>query len=383
MSFRPFDYYVRQETVRENMTNAVWQKNRGFVAKEGHKIPRKYIKDFTPDELYKYNIDYETVDTVALDNSAAIVTAIEDNTMKENDVAGLQFLNLCRRIRAAVKANLVTVDETQHKTNGGRNLHLAKLVETCGMSFKEFVLTYLSNIQPCTLMPVQEGKKQGAKDLIVLYDTGYKIRLYIKLKDKGRILVSFHEDNILGVSHCDSIASNMIEKPYAFLLLDTNWGFRRGELVTQGVRMSRGLATLNFNIRGMMWAKDLMIVSTTDLNDYLCNIVTNYISQLCAQVGILTKANVEAIDCYRERIRTPDISVTSYGGYTISMLSLIIDLYPKASERQQKNLLAVMDIIVAEDLTSVDMIAVKEAITNRYLNYTNNALEHFNVLLED
>jgi hypothetical protein len=382
LGFASTDVIKADIHLRAEITNATWSDESGFIAKKGYRITRKFIKDFSARERLKYGIHY-IVDTIAANTFTD--TSISDLLLPEDsEIAGIQFINLCRRIRAAIKAGTLIVDELAHKSNNGRNLHLVKLLETCGLTYKQFVIAYLSNMQPCTLNTIPRGKNQGAEDIIALYDRGYKISLYLKFKDRGRIVVSMHEDNIQGKSRvsCENITTSMIAQKYSCLIVEPNMNYREGEIITKRVQMSRGFATFNFMCRGIAKSRDTVIITTADLTEYLYSMIVNYIYQLCAQTGILTTENKELLELYRTKEQTPMISVASYGGYVTSMLSLIADLYPTVSQRVQTTLIAAIDIIVDEELNAIDLIPIRDALKERYMNYTNNALEHFYALID-
>jgi hypothetical protein len=150
------------------------------------------------------------------------------------------------------------------------------------------------------------------------------------------------------------------------------------------MKISRGLATLTFRIRGIVKARDLLVVSTEDLNTYLRSLIVNYLYQLYSQTGILTDSVSDLLTAYSTTVSPPAISITSYGGYTVSLFSLIIDIYPKVAAKIQTNLLAVLDILLENELLdSSDFPVLVAALKERYMGYTNPALDHLLLLLED
>jgi hypothetical protein len=82
------------------------------------------------------------------------------------------------------------------------------------------------------------------------------------------------------------------------------------------------------------------------------------------------------LSSFRRRNITPKMSFTSVGCYTVSMLTLIIDLYSQVDVSERGKLLGIMDILYYEEITVQDHQAIKKAISERYLNYTNSAIKY-------
>lgn len=98
------------------------------------------------------------------------------------DYYGKEFIFVCRKLRSYAQSNNFVVDMNKHKSNYGKNTHLFKLIEACGVNVHDFIQNYLYNIQPYSLSRFQSKKNLG-KGNIWLSDMGYNIQLVIKVYD--------------------------------------------------------------------------------------------------------------------------------------------------------------------------------------------------------
>ena len=87
------------------------------------------------------------------------------------DYFGKDFIKVCRKIRKYANANRLKLDTKPHQANEGRNIHLFKVIETCGVSLHDFVRGYLCNLQPYSLTAFNNGTETSKYD-IWLCDVG-------------------------------------------------------------------------------------------------------------------------------------------------------------------------------------------------------------------
>lgn len=95
----------------------------------------------------------------------------------EPEYYGKEFINICRKIRKYAADGKIIVSTDKHTSNEGRNIHLFKLIEACGLSIEDFVRGYLSVIQPYALEKFKGNSKSSKlnndKDYICMCDTSY------------------------------------------------------------------------------------------------------------------------------------------------------------------------------------------------------------------
>jgi hypothetical protein len=360
---------IRHAPVLQQAKNAVWVKT-GFRAKPNCVIARRPI---TLDEAAKAGVN-----PVAFDIIPAVSPVIADYPLVDYDpklLTGVKYLNLCRTIRRAIMRGDLILDHSKYNANSGRNMHLQDILKYCNLDFDAFVISYLNNMQPCTLIEQPDSNKQS-KDLICLYDTGYKINLYLKFKNDGKVIVSFHEDNINGVLKYRRIDTTRIQKAYSAVLLSSTPNSPVGSRTTENVFMSRGLTTLHFAISGVLMSEDVLIVKTADLNRYLDSILVDFLYNACDSAHVLNADYDMLLQSFSNRYTLPNLSFTSVGNYTVSMLTLVIDIFPQVDNSLRPMLLVIVDTLYNEEVTVERRIDIKNVLRSRYLNYSNLALEH-------
>lgn len=104
-----------------------------------------------------------------------------------------QRINICKKIRAMCKANDVEVDLSSHRMNENGD-HLFKFIEKCGYTVREFVLSYVRNIQPYDIVRVEAQEFDSDIPCIVQLD--YSTPIYIKVlcNRETKLILSFHEN---------------------------------------------------------------------------------------------------------------------------------------------------------------------------------------------
>lgn len=174
------DFTVEETIVfRNRIKNATLLSNSEYIAKKGCKIETQRI--------------HETKTTKPV--------KVASPTMPK-DYYGKEYIKVCRKIRQYANANRLKLDTEPHQANGGRNIHLFKLIETCGVSLHDFVRGYLCNLQPYSLKAFDDGTETSKYD-IWLCDAGYGVQFIIKIDTINQYnpaVVSSHESNISGIS---------------------------------------------------------------------------------------------------------------------------------------------------------------------------------------
>lgn len=118
----------------------------------------------------------------------------------------IECIKACCSIRYYARKGKLILKYNEHESNAGANVHLFKLIEECGIALKQFIIGYLSVIQPYSLKRYQvNSKDRKEKNLdkhdIWMCDIGYSVQLLIKIDDHNNnkvMIVSFHESNIAG-----------------------------------------------------------------------------------------------------------------------------------------------------------------------------------------
>ena len=105
-----------------------------------------------------------------------------------------EIINVCKRIRVVAAMGRVDTDIALQQHTKSDNQHLVKFIEMCGWSFHEFIIQYLSNVQPFQL--ILDKSQQFDKSVKCIIDLSYSLALYIKIEfvSNDSILISFHEN---------------------------------------------------------------------------------------------------------------------------------------------------------------------------------------------
>lgn len=67
----------------------------------------------------------------------------------------LENVNVCRQIRKLAQSDGLTVDTSMHRS--GLNLHLLSYSEYCELGIKQYIKSYLINLQPFMLHSLHTG----------------------------------------------------------------------------------------------------------------------------------------------------------------------------------------------------------------------------------
>lgn len=346
----PVDFCINNINLFENVEIDTYT---GYLKGiNGHKIIAKSIEKEIP-----------IVQSINNTNTAFI------NEIKQNEILGADLIKFCRKVRNACITNKIIVDTTEHNANNGYNTHLFKFIELCDLDVKQFILNYLLNMQPCTLIRKTQIKQA---DLICIYDTHYKFALYLKFKSDGSLIVSFHEDNVKGKL---IKSTNVTTKQYAYLFGTTKSTTNIGEVAVNIFGMARGLSTFQLKLISKRISADLYIVKTSDLYNCLDDIVAQYITNL-SEMYMTQVAILQTVPLYKI------LSFTSYGGLNLNILSLLCDLYSVVTVNERKNLFDVAEYVVTHEIDNGKLSMLLDALELRYMKSQNNAmLLHIKTLL--
>lgn len=294
---------------------------------------------------------------------------IDNSNIYETDYYGKEFINICKKIRRYAISGKLTVDKSTHKSNRGNNIHLFKLIESCGITVDSFVKGYLSTIHPYYLEKFSQGNSLTNHDIWVC-DIGYKTKLLIKINDYDTnkpIVVSFHESN----KH-DSYKTgkhNFSDKPYAVIadnVVQSNSGnyivkytVQRGFLRHSGIRS----VTKYFK-------NDIALVKYSDIKETFDDEVNNIIDKL-SQIYI--ERNLEAKDSlYVTKLDSTELSFMSLGVTPTNNLSLLIDMHSGSGNHKIRTLASNLAEHITSELTETKSLELREALQLKYgINYTN------------
>lgn len=240
---------------------------------------------------------------------------------KDNGV-NLDMIDICRTIRNLAQTDNISLDESIHKENA-YNKHLFSYIEYCGLDVKEYIIKYLSNLQPYML---SEFKSQEKKDTYVcVLDNAYRISLYIKLdKQKGReLIISFHENSKRGIAkenntiqNYESIRSEIVPvfgEPTGVRIQ----GSSREEIK---VFIQRGMLLLPVLVMAQQCEGKIYLIERGSIETLIIDQCNQYLRDLyTSNVDLNALNNVEIFSVLQQ------ISFTSFGNTIFSNLTLLID----------------------------------------------------------
>lgn len=156
----------------------------GRVSLEEALALQKFIDNafVTSGEEYRAKSGY-SIDTEVLHRNQLIVRPAVKPAEKPKspnmhfDYHGKDFILICRKLRRYAQDNNFVVDMSKHKPNYGRNTHLFKLIEACGLDVHDFIQNYLYNIQPYSLSKFQSTKQPTCRSMWVSYMEYYNVHV--------------------------------------------------------------------------------------------------------------------------------------------------------------------------------------------------------------
>ncbi len=122
----------------------------------------------------------------------------------------LSTVKVCECLRKLAALDRLKIDESTYRSN--LNKHLLNYIEYCGMSVKEYIKQYLTNLQPYMIERNKDGEYN--KGIICVLDNLYKVSLYIKADSTfgDEAIISFHESSINGIAKENSVIGNKAER---------------------------------------------------------------------------------------------------------------------------------------------------------------------------
>lgn len=299
------------------------------------------------------------------------VNKISDNVKNNIDIDfyGKEFINICRRIRQCAILGNIRVDTSSHKSNGGNNINMFKLIEACGISVQDFVKGYLSVLQPYSLSKFM-GTKNIGKDNVWIVDIGYRVKLVIKIENftdihKETVIISFHESNLHGATRYGP--SNFNDKRCA-VILDTI-GDKESDMYTVSYTVQRGFMRHVIKSYTPFVNKDIGLVKYSDINTKFAdsmNMIIEKINSLYydneARLDTINTFNILSID---------DISFLSFGYHTVNNISYIIDLYSKYNGLSERSILTDLATNIIEELTPDRKLEMKQGLIDKYKDSNN------------
>ena len=281
----------------------------------------------------------------------------------DKQIAGAEFVGLCRGLREAVRLNRVHVDTSKHNANKGYNTQYFKAIEVCGLTVEGFVLQYLMNMQPWTL--ARHGGSRG-NDFVIIIDTGYRVNMYIKIKQDNTVIVSFHDDNVGGSHLKRSNLYDQGDKKYCYMLTNVDATKHDTPLY-----MSRGFSVFKFTTGYNVIAPDLVVCEVESLLMQLQRYTFEYIRNVYETVNG---------DCdLPKSLKVTDfdraLSFISYGGYTVSSLSFLIDIYGMLTSKvERRQMLTLVEVVINDESLIQDRIKYRDALIDIYAIKPKNLL---------
>lgn len=217
-----------------------------------------------------------------------------------------QIVNLCCKIRKMAALDRIEIDKATQQHNNSDNRHLFNFIELCGMTLRQFILIYLSNLQPFQLeLYTSQAYDKSVKCII---DFSYSMPIYLKVEftPYDVILVSFHENQN---KRLDLYKTKWNQ--YALVLTDTEATV--GEYTYAQIKISHGLLVFAPFVAGKVLRKDVIRINSSDLATILLQYANDRISELIDNNIPVSFSSVK------------QLSFTSYGSTLLNDVSVLVD----------------------------------------------------------
>lgn len=299
--------------------------------------------------------------SICIANNALVNKNINVNTFK-GECYGINFINICRKIRELAASNKIVMDKAfaKHSSNSGNNIHLIKLIRACGIQEQDFIRSYLSHIQPYSLEYFQKRKDKSGDD-VWLSDVGYRVKLVIKLRKKNNtemILVSFHESNI--IRHASNVkkmtqipGSGLDPNKMCAVIVDTVNDIRDSGGMRYAIKFTvqRGFIVRIMSCFSDYYAKGVAFVKYDIIR-------ANYQSMIDNLLDKLRDTYCDNVSNSIIGLNIDKVSIISFGYSVVNNISLLIDcfsFYTGKSDRRMlieiaNNILAEVPIEKAKEL---------------------------------
>ena len=237
------------------------------------------------------------------DDDALISNDEEATLLSDTDK---QLINVCKKIRKMAALDRVEISKATQQHNNSDNRHLFNFIELCGMTVREFILNYLSNLQPFQL----ELYKAQAYDKAVrcIIDFSYNTPIYLKVEftPYDVILVSFHENQNKRLD----VYKDRWDK-YSLILTSTDANV--GEYTYSQIKIAHGLLVFTPFVAGKVMRNDVIRVNSLDLATILLQYANDKISDLIDNSIPVSFSSIK------------QLSFTSYGAALLNDVSILVD----------------------------------------------------------
>lgn len=312
------------------------------------------------------------IDTEVLHKNQLIVRPVAKPIEKPRtqsmplDYYGKEFISVCRKLRSYAQSNNFVVDMNKHKSNYGKNTHLFKLIEACGVNVHDFIQNYLYNIQPYSLSRFQSKKNPG-KGNIWLSDMGYNIQLVIKVYDvdpKRPIVLSFHESNKNGKQMKGGV--DFSDKPCAVLL--DNARQASDTLFAVDYIVQRGFITAKIHSLTKYYNNDVALVDYSDIKEIFMQSVQQLIQQLQSNYYFEESSS---LNLNVSSVTFEGISFMSFGYATVNNICLLIDIFSRYRDTKSKQAVSEIAMCLLSEVSNSKLNEIKAALAERYLGSEN------------
>lgn len=329
------------------------------------------------DNAYLVNGEYKAkkgchieTDVVSTGLSVQKVTKPQVKVKSEfiNDYYGKDFIGVCRRLRNYANMGNIKVVTNKHSSNNGNNVHLFEIIELCGLSIKDFVVGYLSVIQPYCLDLFQpsNAKKANQKWFVEL---GYSTRMIIKLDERDKnnpVIVSFHESNIerKGSHTFQSGVKDFSDKPCA-LIIDTVNHIAGDYVISTSIQT--GFIRYRLTANAIACNNDVALIDYNDINQHVNKILDTLFDKL-ASVYLVSNTVPEFSN------KNDCVSFSGRGYAIINQLILILDLYSKYPDTNSIKVLTEMMRNIVSELDNKSRLTILSALEKRFGKTPRNRL---------
>lgn len=246
-----------------------------------------------------------------------------NSTIREKEAIAyginMDTVGVCKQLRKLAKLDRIQLDESVHRN--GLNKHLFSYIEYCMVDVKDYIKSYLSNIQP--YMIERFSSEETQRNYICVLDKAYRISIYIKVdKTFGQeIIVSFHENHRRGIAKENNMITNKtpgdLVPVFAEEICSRIEGAAKEEIK---VLIQRGMMLIPIRIMGQRCDNGTYIVNRQDIEAPILEQCNQYLRDLYT-----SNLDLEALDKVEIFSFLHQISFTSYGNTVFSNLTLLID----------------------------------------------------------
>lgn len=257
-------------------------------------------------------------------------------------------IKLCKRLRAAAMSSHISVDTTEHARSN--NTHLFKFIEMCGMSVKQFILSYLKHLQPYSILELKD--QEFEKDVICIVQLDYRTPIYLKVRvtQFQELVISFHENQ---VKRLQALEKEPLPA-YSVFFFD--------EILRPGNRcvctVSRGFTDYKIALNGVVH-DDVIKVRTKEALDAMLILFNEAIENQFSNEEIFQFGSIK------------EISITSYGDQILNNVSKLIDYFktiPKSDTGELRRISSLLMQSLSYITNGPRSEEYMEALRLRYVN---------------